>query len=285
MYKITSSLAAIFLALSAGSPMAADLPSAKAPTFIPPPPPLWTGFYFGANVGGIFDANTGASISASPFFNDTTGAALGAPSYFGTASAASIANNASLSNTGVIGGGQVGYNWQFNNSFLVGLEADIQGTTLSSYASASGAAAEPSTGSLVSTTASLTKSLSYLGTVRGRLGFLATPNSFGVRLGRPRLWRHEFHRRSFPEHRPIRISRIARFRPTTTTRASAGPQAAASNGCSFRTGAPRSNIFITTLARPAPPMCFRPPFQRATCFTGPPTRPRPILTGRSSASG
>jgi len=157
--------------------MAADLPGAKAPTFVPRPP-TWTGFYLGANVGGIFDAAAGASVSASPVFNDTTGAALGAPSFFGTASAASaasIANDASLSNTGVIGGGQIGYNWQFNNSFLAGLEADIQGTTLSSNASAAGAGTEPSTGSLVSTTSSLTKSLSYLGTVRGRLGFLATP--------------------------------------------------------------------------------------------------------------
>ena len=175
MNKITSSLAAIALAVSTGSALAADLPSLKAPPVVVPPPPLWTGFYFGANVGGIFDASTGASISAAPLFNDTTGAALGAPSYFGTASAASIASNASLSNAGVIGGGQIGYNWQFNNSFLAGLEADIQGTTLSSNASASGAATEPSTGSLVSTTASLAKSLSYLGTVRGRLGFLATP--------------------------------------------------------------------------------------------------------------
>jgi len=175
MNKITSSLAAIALAISTGSALAADLPSLKAPPVVIPPPPLWAGFYFGANVGGIFDASTGASISASPLFNDTTGAALGAPSYFGTASAASIASNASLSNAGVIGGGQIGYNWQFNNSFLAGLEADIQGTTLSSNAAASGAATEPSTGSLVSTTASLTKSLSYLGTVRGRVGFLVTP--------------------------------------------------------------------------------------------------------------
>ena len=86
MDKITSSLAAISLALAAGSALAADLPSLKAPpVVVPPPPPLWTGFYFGANVGGIFDASTGAAATATPIFNDTTGAALGAPSYFGTA--------------------------------------------------------------------------------------------------------------------------------------------------------------------------------------------------------
>jgi outer membrane immunogenic protein len=176
MNKSIISAAAIAVALSAGSALAADLPSLKAPPVIaPPPPPLWTGFYFGANLGGIFGASSGVSTSASPIFNDTTGAALGAPSYFGTASAASIASNASLSNAGVIGGGQIGYNWQFNNSFLAGLEADIQGATLSSNASASGAATEPSTGSLVSTTSNLSKTLNYLGTVRGRLGFLVTP--------------------------------------------------------------------------------------------------------------
>ncbi|MGA8170408.1 MAG: outer membrane beta-barrel protein [Methylocystis sp.] len=175
MNKTLISVAATALALSFGSARAADLPGLKAPPVYAPPPPTWTGFYFGANVGGIFDASSGARTSASPLFDDATGAALGAPSFFGTASAASIVNGGSLSNVGVIGGGQAGYNWQFNNSFLIGLEADIQGSTLSSNASAAGAAAESSTGSLVSTTSSLTKSLNYLGTVRGRVGFLVTP--------------------------------------------------------------------------------------------------------------
>ena len=57
MNKITSSLAAIALAISTGSALAADLPSLKAPPVVIPPPPLWAGFYFGANVGGIFDAD------------------------------------------------------------------------------------------------------------------------------------------------------------------------------------------------------------------------------------
>ncbi len=165
---------ALIFALSSSSALAADLPTQKAPAYIPPPP-MWTGFYFGANVGGIFDASNGATTSAGDLFDDTAGAALGAPSFFGAASAASIANNASLSNVGVIGGGQIGFNWQFNNSFLAGLEADIQGSTLSSNASAAGVAVESSTGSLVSTTSNLSKSLSYLGTVRGRVGYLVTP--------------------------------------------------------------------------------------------------------------
>ncbi len=157
--------------------MAADLPSFKAAPFVPPPPPLWTGLYFGANVGGIFDASNGATTSAAPLFNDLTdGAGIngGAATFFGSASAGSIAARASLSNLGVIGGGQIGFNWQFNN-ILAGIEADIQGATLSSVASAAGAALEPATASLVASTSSYTKTLNYLGTVRGRLGFLFTP--------------------------------------------------------------------------------------------------------------
>ncbi len=44
MNKITSSLAAIALAVSTGSALAADLPSLKAPPVVVPSPPLWTGF-------------------------------------------------------------------------------------------------------------------------------------------------------------------------------------------------------------------------------------------------
>ncbi|HTO79023.1 MAG TPA: porin family protein, partial [Methylocystis sp.] len=57
MKKILLSATALSLALTA-SAFAADLPSRKAPVFIPPPPPLvWTGFYAGLNIGGGWNAN------------------------------------------------------------------------------------------------------------------------------------------------------------------------------------------------------------------------------------
>ncbi len=64
MKKILFAVSAVALALSAGSAMAADLPSRKeAPVYVPPPPPppMWTGFYGGLNIGGGWDANGGQS--------------------------------------------------------------------------------------------------------------------------------------------------------------------------------------------------------------------------------
>jgi outer membrane immunogenic protein len=176
MQETPISLLAIATAFLAGSALAADLPKAKgAPIVALSPPSTWAGFYFGANIGGVFDAASGVNTTARPLFNDTAGLALGAPSFFGAASAASIPGAGSLSNVGVIGGGQIGFNWQLSTNFLAGLEADIQGATLSSVASPSGAAVETSTGSLVTSKSNLTKNLNYLGTVRGRLGYLVTP--------------------------------------------------------------------------------------------------------------
>ena len=96
-------------------------------------------------------------------------------SFFGLASAASATSNIPLDNNGFIGGGQIGYNWQFNLNWVAGIEADIQGTTVSGNGSASGAAAELVTGAQVLTTTTASKSLDYLGTVRARVGYLVTP--------------------------------------------------------------------------------------------------------------
>ena len=64
MKKTLLSATAIALALATGSAFAADLPSLKeAPVYVPPPP-LWTGFYVGLNLGGAWDASSGQSGSS-----------------------------------------------------------------------------------------------------------------------------------------------------------------------------------------------------------------------------
>ena len=64
--KTSQATLAAVAALISGSALAADLPVLKAPPVLPPPPPLWTGFYFGANVGAIFDAGSGVTTTAFP---------------------------------------------------------------------------------------------------------------------------------------------------------------------------------------------------------------------------
>lgn len=106
-----------------GSAFAADLPSrAPAPAFVPAAVATWNGFYAGLNGGGIWTSNRIA----------TTGLDFGVPGLFGEVSSAAAlaATNVIPSNrrTGFIAGAQVGYNWQWNNRFVVGTESDFQGT-------------------------------------------------------------------------------------------------------------------------------------------------------------
>ena len=133
MKKSLISATAITLALSAGAALAADLPSRKeAPVYVPPPPPppLWTGFNVGLNAGGTFANNNKDTFVTGPLALSSAVSALGAAHQVAAIAGGNGVVNGG-SNGGFIGGGQVGYNFQFYNSFVVGLEADIQGVAAS----------------------------------------------------------------------------------------------------------------------------------------------------------
>jgi outer membrane immunogenic protein len=109
----------VLLGLATALPArAADLP---APAIAPTPPVYdWTGFYIGGNVGYGWNRGDGPLECINP-----------AGVLFG--SGCGLIPFAGLKPAGVIGGGQVGFNWQ-RGSFVVGLEddfqaADIQGST------------------------------------------------------------------------------------------------------------------------------------------------------------
>jgi outer membrane immunogenic protein len=148
-------------ALIAGPAMAADMGMPlKAPPPAVMPAPLWTGWYIGANIGGSF-----GTVTQTASFPAT----IPPTSPFGSASS---------DLDGVIGGGQIGYNWQTGN-WVLGIEADIQGSSERSSSSQTG------TGSIsiigvglfpFSDTLAMTEKLDWLGTVRGRLGVTAGPN-------------------------------------------------------------------------------------------------------------
>ena len=146
--------------------LAADMPTkmyTKAPIMVVPP--SWTGWYAGVNAGYGFGSNSNtfnfipAFVPAEPF------------------------DNASYSDrlNGFIGGGQIGYNYQITpNSWVAGVEADIQYTDFRGSASATGNLA-----SAFAIRAGLPNPLNYnqdqrvswLSTFRGRLGW--TPGDHG----------------------------------------------------------------------------------------------------------
>jgi outer membrane immunogenic protein len=141
--------------------MAADMaaPYYKAP--LPMPLYSWTGFYIGANLGwkGI-ETNMTAAPADGPTlaFNAACIAAGACPQNFG-----------SSTGSGIIGGGQIGYNWQIQN-WVVGLETDFQGTS----AKASNTIGTQ-VGGFVPFTGTEQTSEKTLGTVRARAGWLFTP--------------------------------------------------------------------------------------------------------------
>ena len=97
------------MATIAAPAMAADMP-VKAPLAPAASPYSWTGFYAGGNIGYSW----GRSASSLSFVDATSGAILSA-------------SDAKFDLNGVIGGVQIGRNWQTNN-WVWGLEADFQGS-------------------------------------------------------------------------------------------------------------------------------------------------------------
>jgi outer membrane immunogenic protein len=133
-----------FVLLAAASAEAADM--SVRPAYAPPPAPVysWTGMYWGANVG--------YSWGKSKYDATLTGV--------GT-----VSNSQNID--GAIGGVQTGYNYQFG-AWVWGLETDFQ---------ASGQKGSSTfTGVLPLTSITTDDKLDWFGTVRGRLGVLATPN-------------------------------------------------------------------------------------------------------------
>jgi outer membrane immunogenic protein len=150
-------LALSALAAFTGSALAADMaPRAytKAPAEIAAVYD-WTGFYVGANVGYGW-GNSHTNLTSDP--------ALVSPGFI---TLLGSANAAASNSAGVIGGGQIGYNWQ-QGQWLAGLEADFSGTNVRSSNNFSGPVG-------VTRFVHTEQRLDWLATFRGRIGVLAAP--------------------------------------------------------------------------------------------------------------
>jgi outer membrane immunogenic protein len=140
----------------AGLAQAADMPL-KAPPMAAPVY-NWTGWYVGASLGGAWSSNDSMTFSGSPdtaiFFSNNE-----------------FPTTLSSSSHGTVGGLQTGYNWQLSPSWLIGVETDIQ---LSNYSGT--AIASPVPTIFAPFVTQVSQSSDWFGTLRGRLGFLVTPN-------------------------------------------------------------------------------------------------------------
>jgi outer membrane immunogenic protein len=181
------SATAIALALTTGPSLAADLPTLAPPPVPVPPPPvfIWTGFYIGLNAGGTWSASDTVTTATA-----NTSSIAGLNGDVGGAIAALGTGSVPLKFGGFIGGGQVGYNYQFGSSLVAGIEADFQGVAGAHHStSLAQAGIVPDSIAIgggpagITSLISASKRVDWLGTVRGRLGFLITPTLLAYGTG------------------------------------------------------------------------------------------------------
>jgi outer membrane immunogenic protein len=139
---------------------AADMP-AKA-TYSTPVPVAssWTGFYAGGNVGYGWQDPTVTFAG-----NDPNTICV----FSGCLAGGTPVGPASYNLKGVTGGIQAGYNWQVDPRWVVGLETDFNG---SGIRGGGNNVSNFSAGTVQTITAN--QSIKWFGTVRARLGWLAT---------------------------------------------------------------------------------------------------------------
>ena len=97
---------------------------------------------------------------------------------------ASLVGASDLSLTGAVGGGQIGYNWQFNPNWLVGVEVDYDWTGQRGGALFN----DP----LVAVRETVEAKLNWLATIRARFGYI-TGNSLWYVTGGWADGRRELH--------------------------------------------------------------------------------------------
>jgi outer membrane immunogenic protein len=155
-----------------GAAGAADMP-------VKAPPPVvvntWTGFYAGVDFGGINGSHEGES------FTQSTGTGAGGLTVYDPTTLNST------NHWGAMGGVYAGYNWAVTPSWVVGVEGDWSktnlGTTNVNHVMTSGGVPVPAgclpgvgtpAGTVVTSTCTgltMSDNLSWIATVRGRLGY------------------------------------------------------------------------------------------------------------------
>jgi outer membrane immunogenic protein len=160
MGKVFLSAALALVGISSAS--AADLaprPYTKAPVLVEEAVYNWTGFYAGLNLGwgSIHDRGDPFCVTPAGVLNGVGCDTTNVP-------------GAHIRGSGILGGGQIGYNWQAGH-LVYGLEADIQGTDIKGSLNILGPFNTVGGGNSGPASFTADEKLSWLGTVRGRVGY------------------------------------------------------------------------------------------------------------------
>jgi outer membrane immunogenic protein len=149
--------ASLALALTAfGGPE--SLPSGKEMKQVAPAPPpecdfTWTGFYFGGNAGyGWGNADTNVDPLPPGLFTDAVPITL------------------KPDPSGFIGGGQIGFNWQWNKWLVLGIESDFQGTDIEGQARSSPIVNAAGVVVFTDSFEEAHERMQWFGSTRGRIG-------------------------------------------------------------------------------------------------------------------
>jgi outer membrane immunogenic protein len=118
---------ALLALTGAQAAMAADMPPGVVYPALPPQPFTFTGFHVGGTVGGVLGSSKYTETPSGTFVT-LTPAAISNIAAVGTSSTAP---------RGVIGGAEIGYDWQVGH-FVLGFETDFSGWDMSSSAGVSG---------------------------------------------------------------------------------------------------------------------------------------------------
>jgi opacity protein-like surface antigen len=151
---VSSSVAAADIKMTRKNPV-------TAPIF------TWTGAYVGFNFGYTWTADRGIYLSSANLNDNSL-------LNFGTASALGATGNISARLDGFMLGGQAGYNWQFADKWIAGVEADVAGAGVRGGGYLPSVVPAGNYGSAV-TSSILRRNLEYLGTARARLGYALSP--------------------------------------------------------------------------------------------------------------
>lgn len=143
--------AAALIAVTSASASAADLGPRYTKAPVMAPVWSWTGFYIGGHVGGGWsDGDATATVAG-----------------FGPFDTARLGGNGS----GVVGGGQIGYNWQFAPNWVLGIEGDISGTGIRKSSAAPITLGGGPIGAAFTHEAD--RNIDWMASVRGRFGYAA----------------------------------------------------------------------------------------------------------------